>query len=250
MKKKFLLSCTFIIFLLCTPLMRENTTKPSAKTTGQTASDTKADAPASGTPDSDAKADTLTSEPPASNGIGSAAPIASSIGTLTYYNQGDSRWGSALYGGNDPISIYGCGPTVLAMLVSSFTEEVILPDAMARWAFENHYWSSGSGSAHNLIPDGAAAFGLHSESFRELTSDGVKSALKHGKILVALMGPGHFTSSGHFIIISNYWSDNQVSVADPASVERTSEPWDIDLLLSELSYSQSYGGPVWAISPH
>lgn len=175
--------------------------------------------------------------------------LPSSVGTLTYYNQSDPRWAHSIYGGTDTISAYGCGPTVLAMLVTSFTDQNMPPDAMAQWAAANHYWSPASGSAHSLIPEGAAAFGLRAESFQNLTPEGVKAALRKGTILVALMGAGHFTSNGHFIIISSYWSGNQVRVADPASLEHTQVPWDIDLILNELSGSHTFGGPVWAISP-
>ena len=113
--------------------------------------------------------------------------IPSSIGIITYYNQTDARWGSTMYGGNDPISIYGCGPTVLSMLVSSFTEQEITPDAMAAWARDNHYWVSTSGSAHALIPEGAAYYGLSVEPFSDYTEQGMIQALHDKSIFVALV---------------------------------------------------------------
>ena len=60
--------------------------------------------------------------------------LESSIGILTYYNQSDTRWAEYLYGGQDPLKKYGCGPTVLAMIVSSFTNQTLLPPEMADWA--------------------------------------------------------------------------------------------------------------------
>ena len=175
--------------------------------------------------------------------------LTTSIGTLTYYNQSDSRWADFLYGGTDPMSVYGCGPTVLAMLVNSFTENTCQPPDMAAWAAANHYWSSGFGTKHEFIPEGAAAFGLRAEPFRDLTAESVISELKSGHILVALMGPGHFSDSGHFIIITEDWSGNQVRVADPARLERTQTAWDVQLILDELLTSATAGGPVWSITP-
>lgn len=175
--------------------------------------------------------------------------IESSVGILTYYNQSDARWGGYLYGGQDPLRAYGCGPTVLAMLVSSFTARTIQPPEMSDWAAANRYWSPQSGSQHSLIPEGAAAFGLRAVPFQNLTPEGVLAELASGHILVALMGPGHFTSSGHFIIIADYWSGSQVRVVDPANLERTQTPWELDVILSELSRSANAGGPVWSISP-
>lgn len=175
--------------------------------------------------------------------------LTSSVGLLTYYNQGDVRWANALYGGQDPIAGYGCGPTVLAMIVTSFTEQTYLPSDMADWAAANNYWSAGSGTKHNFFLEGAAAFGFQAVPFQNFTPEGIISELKSGHILVALMGPGHFSDSGHFIIIYNYWSGNQVSVADPASLERTQVPWEAQTILDELSYGANGGGPLWSISP-
>ena len=63
--------------------------------------------------------------------------LESSIGILTYYNQSDVRWADYLYGGQDPMKKYGCGPTALAMIVSSFTNQTLLPPDMADWAATN-----------------------------------------------------------------------------------------------------------------
>lgn len=175
--------------------------------------------------------------------------LTTSIGTLTYYNQSDSRWANYLYGGSDPLAVYGCGPTVMAMLVNSFTEHSCQPPDMAAWAAANHYWSSGYGTKHEFIIEGATAFGLKAESFQDLTAEGIMSELKSGHILVALMGQGHFSDSGHFIIITENWTENQVRVADPARLERTQAAWDIQIILDELLRSATAGGPVWSITP-
>lgn len=181
------------------------------------------------------------------NGIYSLS-IPSSIGTITYYNQTDARWGNAIYGGNDTIAVYGCGPTVLSMLVSSFTEQDIPPDAMAVWARENQYWVNASGSTHALIPEGTAHYGLSVEPFSDYTEQGIIQALNDESIFVALVGPGHFTSSGHFIILADYWSGSAVRIVDPNSLENTQIPWEVGLILNELNYSAQSGGPLWKIS--
>ena len=175
--------------------------------------------------------------------------LTSSVGLLTYYNQNDVRWADALYGGRDPIASYGCGPTALAMLVTSFTNQTYTPADMADWAASNNYWSAGSGTKHNFFLEGASAFGFQATSFQDFTPEGIISELKSGHVLVALMGPGQFTKVGHFIIIYNFWSGNQVSIADPASLERTQTPWDVQTLIDQLAYGANGGGPLWSISP-
>ncbi len=230
MKKKLFLGLLLVLLLLYAPTYKLNLKSDDS---GQASSPTQDAAPA---------------PPPLQDGQYKLS-LTTSIGTLTYYNQSDVRWANAPYGASDPIASYGCGPTALAMLVSSFTEQTMQPPDMAQWAASNHYWVSGSGSKHNLIPEGAAAFGLHAESFRDFTVEGIKNALESGHVLVALMGPGHFTSEGHFIIITDYWSGSQVSIADPNSLENTQKAWDIQLLIDELHSAAVYGGPVWSISP-
>lgn len=175
--------------------------------------------------------------------------LESSVGILTYYNQTDIRWADYLYGGQDPLKKYGCGPTALAMIVTSFTNQTILPSEMADWAAANHYWAPQGGTAHNFIPECAAAFGLQAYSFQNLTVQGVLDELTNGHILVALMGPGHFTGSGHFIIITDYWTGTQVRIADPANLDNTQTPWEIQTILDELSRFANSGGPVWSIRP-
>ena len=54
----------------------------------------------------------------------------------------------------------------------------------------------------------------------------VINALGSGNSLViVLMGPGTFTTGGHFIVLTGVNSSGQVSVADPASRDRTNTKW-------------------------
>ena len=144
--------------------------------------------------------------------------------------------------------LYGCGPTALAMIVSSFTNQEMTPDVMAVWARENNYWAAGSGSAHTLIPEGCAHFGLSVEPFSDYSEQGIIQALQNGSVFIALMGPGHFTSGGHFIILADYWSGSAVRVADPNSLDNTQIPWEAGLIVNELDRSAQAGGPLWKIS--
>ena len=72
---------------------------------------------------------------------------------------------------------------------------------MARWSYENGYWCSGSGSYHALIPAAAKAWGLNVEGCTASDGQKIADALTDGKLVVAIMLKGHFTSSGHFIVL-------------------------------------------------
>ena len=62
------------------------------------------------------------------------------------------------------------------------------------------------------------------------------------------MGPGHFTRSGHFILLRGITLGGDILVADPNSLQRSLTVWDAQLILDELSRSNSSGGPLWALS--
>ena len=165
---------------------------------------------------------------------------------VTYYNQLDSRWANSLYG-TDNIGGYACGPTAMAIVVSSLTSETVDPPHMAQWAYENGYWCSRSGSYHTLIPGASEEWGLDVEGCTAAEPQRIVDALADGKLVVALMTKGHFTSSGHFIVLRGVTSDGQIMVADPSSYSRSEKTWDLSIILNEASKNAGAGGPFWII---
>ena len=165
---------------------------------------------------------------------------------VTYYNQLDSRWANSPYG-TDNIGGYACGPTAMAIVVSSLTSETVDPPHMAQWAYENGYWCSRSGSYHTLIPGASEEWGLDVEGCTAAEPQRIVDALADGKLVVALMTKGHFTSSGHFIVLRGVTSDGQIMVADPSSYSRSEKTWDLSIILNEASKNAGAGGPFWII---
>ena len=141
---------------------------------------------------------------------------------------------------------YGCGPTSMAIVISSLTSETVDPVQMARWAYEHGYWCSKSGSYHTLIPGAAQAWGLSVEGCTASEPQRILDALANGKLVVALMTKGHFTSSGHFIVLRGV-QDGKILVADPASYRRSQKSWDLSIILNEASRRADAGGPFWII---
>lgn len=168
---------------------------------------------------------------------------------VVYYNQGDDQWAEEAYG-TDKIGGYGCGPTAMAMVVASMTDQEMDPAKMAQWAVDNGCWARKRGSYLSIVPEAGEDFGLQVASFSPSGPDGLRLELATGNILVALMGPGHFTESGHFIILRGVSLDGGILVADPNSSERSLTAWDAQLILDELSQNTGAGGPLWTISPY
>ncbi len=169
---------------------------------------------------------------------------------VVYYNQKDPKWADKIYGGNNTISVYGCGPTTLAMLVSSLTKETLTPDQMAKWAYDNGYFCENSGSYHSIIPEGAAYWGLNVQSVTDYSPDNITSLMSTGNLIVVLMGNGHFTENGHFLILRGVTLDGKLLIADPAGWENTQKQWDMEIIINEAKYGCGNGGPMWSVSTY
>ncbi len=168
---------------------------------------------------------------------------------VVYYNQTDSRWGNKSYGKTSTIGYAGCGPTALAIAVASLISHKVTPADTAQWSVENGGLCEGSGSYHSLIPDGGRHYGL---TVTSIGRDGKKlvEALQEGKLVIAIMSKGHFTDSGHFIVLRGVTEDGKILVADPASVKRSKKEWDLRIITGEASRRVgSAGGPFWVLSP-
>ena len=74
----------------------------------------------------------------------------------------------------------------------------------------------------------------------------IVDALSQGKLVVAIMLKGHFTSSGQFIVLRGV-ENGKILVADPASYTRSQQTWDLSIILNEASGHAGAGGPFWII---
>lgn len=164
---------------------------------------------------------------------------------VVYFNQLDERWANKPYG-TDNIGGYGCGPTSMSIVVSSLTDDIVDPIEMAEWAYKNGGWCSKSGSYHSLIPNAAKAWGLTVEGCTASEPQRILDALSSGKLVVVIMSKGHFTSSGHFMVLRGV-QDGKILVADPASYRRSGKLWDLSIILNEASKGAAAGGPFWII---
>jgi len=165
---------------------------------------------------------------------------------VTYFAQNDPRWANAAYG-SDNIGEYGCGPTSMAMVISSLTENNVTPVDMAQWACDNGYYLRGGGSAHALIPAAATGFGLEVQGCTADEPQRIVDALSSGKLVVSIMGAGTFTNSGHFIVLRGVTESGNILVADPISTKKTEKEWDLELILNESKDTATAGGPFWII---
>lgn len=146
--------------------------------------------------------------------------------------QYDPRWGYASYGDNC-LAVTGCGPTCLSMVASALTGDASLtPAAVAAAADSGGYYVLGSGTSWDLFSQGCTAFGVTS---RELPLDrgAMENSLAAGEPIVCSMGPGDFTTAGHFIVITGVREDG-FTVCDPNSRTRSGQLWSYDRLAPQI----------------
>lgn len=157
-----------------------------------------------------------------------------------YFNQADAAWNDNGY----QIHSSGCGPTAMAVCISSLTGKWVTPVDTTIWAYNHGYYTS-AGASHEMVPALARQYKL---SCNGLGTDinKIRSALKKKHPVVSLMGPGYFTKKGHFIVLVAIDDNDQVTVADVGSRGRTQYKYPLKDVVAQTK-SASAGGPCWEI---
>lgn len=157
--------------------------------------------------------------------------VTSNFGNVVYWNQGDFRkyyfssdpYNSNPYGGT--IQSHGCGPTSVAIIVSSLLNKSISPIETTAQVCKLGGCDSGGSYIEILSKTMKEVYGLNVKMTDN--DQEVIDALGTNKALViALVKKGTFTTGkGHYIVLTGVNSNGQVSVADPGSRENTEKKW-------------------------
>ncbi|MBQ3404086.1 MAG: C39 family peptidase, partial [Oscillospiraceae bacterium] len=145
--------------------------------------------------------------------------------------QWDRRWGYAPYG-SSVIGLNGCGPTCLSMVITMLKGDGTTPDRVAAYSEDSGCYESGRGTTWQLMTEGAAHYGL---TCRELPlwEATMKQELDAGHPIICSVGPGDFTTEGHYIVIYGY-DGGGFLVNDPNSMARSGVSWDYDRLSGQI----------------
>lgn len=153
--------------------------------------------------------------------------------------QWDPNWGYEKYG-RDFLAVTGCGPTCLAMAGYYLTgDENMTPDKIAGFAQRNGYYEAGYGSSWTLISEGAEKLGLKATEL-PLVKKKMVNALEAGNPVILAMGPGDFTTAGHYIVLTGV-EDGKFRVNDPNSRENSQRLWSYEEIEGQIRN-------IWAIS--
>lgn len=152
--------------------------------------------------------------------------------TVPLFLQWDMQWGYKTYG-DDVAGITACGPMCLSMATYYLTGDVAYsPDKIIEFAENNDYYSPGNGSSWTLISEGGVKLGFDVTEI-PLDKDRIFKNLEVDNPIICVMGPGDFTTTGHFIVLTGL-ENGMLRVNDPNSVENSSKLWDYEQIKNQI----------------
>lgn len=146
-------------------------------------------------------------------------------GAFQYYSMKDPLWADYPYdAANTPeievISNSGCGPTSMAMAVSTALNRAVLPPVLADWSNAHGFRDPDGihGTDDSFFPVCAKLYGLTAELVPvedEASFARAKAEIAAGNAIISNVVPGSpFTNCGHYNMISAI-EDGRVRVCDP-----------------------------------
>lgn len=161
-----------------------------------------------------------------------------------YYRQGDQRWGAKPYrvpGETSTIASAGCGPTCAAMVIASLADPSVTPETTCAWSVAHGYKALRQGTYYSYFHPQLAAYGIGCRQLlgnriinqpSHAIHEQVRADLREGYWVIALMGPGIWTSGGHFVLVWDW--DEKVRILDPASSAEKRANGDPDTFRREV----------------
>ena len=137
------------------------------------------------------------------------------------------------------VATSGCGATSVSMVVAYLTGNTEqTPYTLFYHAVEMGRYS-GSGLGHETLSWMLRENGVQS-SWIANNGAAVLQALRSGKPVIAHMGPGIFTSQGHYIVLRGVTEDGKILVNDPNSASRSRNAYPVETFLTQAKDGASF----------
>lgn len=165
------------------------------------------------------------------------------------YLQTDPRWKNVDYsakGESTTIGASGCGPTSMAMVLATWADPKVTPKTECAWALHHNpsYKAPHQGTYYSYFVPAAERYGLKCQQLNTASIYGnskspyhatAKAALYRGDLVIACMGKGNWTRSGHYVLV--WWVEgNIVYINDPASTRADRVRGDYSLFCQQVKY--------------
>ena len=163
------------------------------------------------------------------------------------YLQTDPRWGSLDYsaaGEKTTIAASGCGPAAMAMVRATWADRTVTPETECAWALAHGYKAPRSGTYYGYFEPAGRRYGLEVYRLNYTNIYGnattayhaqAKDALDRGDLVIACMGKGNWTSSGHYVLVYGIDSGT-VFINDPASTKAARTKGSYELFKKQVKY--------------
>ena len=171
------------------------------------------------------------------------------------YLQTDPRWGSLDYsapGEKTTIAASGCGPTAMAMVLATWADPSVNPKTECAWALAHGYKAPRQGTYYGYFEPAGARYGLRVTRLNYASLYGkstsayhaqARDALDRGELVIACMGPGNWTRSGHYVLVWKIEGDT-IYINDPASTKAARTKGSYSLFRQQVKYYWTIENPV------
>ena len=163
------------------------------------------------------------------------------------YLQTDARWKYISYsakGESTTIGASGCGPTAMSMVLATWADPTVNPQTECAWALAHGYKAPHSGTYYGYFVPAAKRYGLTARQLnganiygnsKSAYHDQAKKAIEDGHLVIACMGKGLWTSSGHYVLVYDI-KGNTIYINDPASTKLARTQGDYSLFRQQVKY--------------
>lgn len=171
------------------------------------------------------------------------------------YLQIDPRWAKKDYsakGEKTTIGASGCGPTAMAMVLATWADKSVTPATECAWALAHGYKAPRQGTYYGYFKPAAARYGLNCRMLNGASIYGnskshlheqARKALDAGGLVIACMGKGNWTSSGHYVLVWKIEGDT-IYINDPASTVDRRTRGSYALFRQQVKYYWTIDAPT------
>ena len=137
------------------------------------------------------------------------------------------------------VATSGCGATCVSMVTAYLTGNTEQTPYTLFYRAVQMGRYRGSGLDHETLSWLLRENGVKS-SWISNDASAIKQALHDGKPVIAHMGPGIFTTQGHYIVLRGVTEDGKILVNDPYSASRTRKAYPIETLVTQARGSNAF----------
>jgi hypothetical protein len=137
------------------------------------------------------------------------------------------------------VATSGCGATSMSMVIAYLTGNTNqTPYTLFKWAYDHGYYG-GDGLGHSCLTKLASLYGVKG-TWIENDATLITEALQEGHPVIAHMGPGIFTTEGHYIVFRGTTADGYVLINDPGGKNKNRYAYKLSTVVAQAKTSEAF----------